>query len=242
MDASKRWPIWPEAVNKQLDPGFQTFKDVMDGLAVYFEEPFIRDIRDAVLTYPESNIGVALNKKQTACKKWLIEELFNCVGSEIGVVHVLAGWYGVLSAFLLNDSRFKIDQIVSIDRDETCRNVAGALNATHVKSGRFRFEVGDIYDLNYCPDIESNAQPFTPPDLIINTSCEHLDRFEKWLDNIPEGMLLALQSNNYWAIPEHVNSVETIEDFMDQVGMNELMFSGQLDLEKYSRFMLIGRK
>ena len=85
MDVSKRWPVWPEAVGRELDPTVQSFKDILDGLAVLYENPFIRDIRDTILAYPDSALGIALNKKQTACKKWLVEELYQACGSDLGL-------------------------------------------------------------------------------------------------------------------------------------------------------------
>ncbi len=232
------WPIWPRSVKQDLDPLVQPYKDILDGLAVLYEDPFINDIRDTVLAFPESRIGVALNKKQTACKKWLVEALYKTLGAEIGQVHVLAGWYGLLGAILLNDPRFHINRLVNIDLDPSCEEVALSLNATQVEQGRFYFRAANIYDLDYSmPSPELGA-----PDLIINTSCEHLDRFDAWFSQLPDGVMLALQSNDYWDIPEHVNCVENLEAFKAQAPLNELLFSGELVLDKYTRFMLIGRK
>ena len=59
---------------------------------------------------------------------------------------------------------------------------------------------------------------------------------------LPAGQLVALQSNDYVAIPEHVNSVESLDAFTVQTGLGEVLFAGELVLEKYTRFMLIGRK
>ena len=82
----------------------------------------------------------------------------------------------------------------------------------------------------------------TVPDVIINTSCEHLAEFGAWYERLPEGVTLVLQSNDYVAIPEHVNCVESPEAFALQAPMREVLFAGELALEKYRRFMLIGRK
>ena len=132
MDVKDRWAVWPEAFGSDLEPGFQKMKDVLDGLTVYYQNPFIYDIRNTVLSFPDSNLDVALNKKQTACKKWLVDELYRAAGPRIKRIHVLAGWYGVLAAFLLNDPRFKIKKITSIDRDPSCREIALSLNRTHL--------------------------------------------------------------------------------------------------------------
>ena len=239
MDVKDRWAVWPEAFGSDLEPGFQKMKDVLDGLTVYYQNPFIYDIRNTVLSFPDSNLDVALNKKQTACKKWLVDELYRAAGPRIKRIHVLAGWYGVLAAFLLNDPRFKIKKITSIDRDPSCQEIALSLNRTQVEKGRFDFKLADIHELDYKARKKNKKKL---PHLIVNTSCEHLHDFAAWFATIPKGMTVALQSNNYFEIPEHVNSVNSLQQFVDQVPVAELLYSGQLELEKYTRFMVIGRK
>lgn len=238
MDVTKRWPVWPEAVGRDLDPTVQSFKDILDGLAVLYQNPFIRDVRDTVLAYPDSALGIALNKKQTACKKWLVEELARACGPELGTIHILAGWYGLLGAMLLAEKQLQVEKLTVVDVDPSCEEVALSLNATHEKTGRFAFACHDIYALDY------SALPdgLTRPDIIVNTSCEHLAAFDDWYARLPDGVTLVLQSNNYVVIPEHVNCVESLEAFKRQAPMSELLFAGQLELEKYTRFMLIGRK
>lgn len=238
MEASKRWPVWPEAVGRELNPTVQSFKDILDGLAVLYENPFIRDIRDTVLAYPDSAIGIALNKKQTACKKWLVEELAAACGPDLGRVHILAGWYGLLGAMLLADRRLKVDHLTVLDIDPSCEAVALSLNATHAKANRFSFRRQDIYELDY----RSPPEGLAAPDVLINTACEHLANFGAWYARLPEGMTLVLQSNDYVAIPEHVNCSESLDAFKRQAPMRELLYAGELTLDKYTRFMLIGRK
>lgn len=238
MEASKRWPVWPEAVDRPLDATERSFKDILDGLAVLYDDPFIRDVRDTVLRFPESQIGVALNKKQTACKKWAVEELARTCGPDLGTVHILAGWYGLLGAMLLNATALRIAHLAVIDVEPACEPVALSLNATAARAGRFAFHCRDVLSLDYATLPDGMQRP----DLVINTSCEHLDRFAAWFTGLPDGMLVLLQSNDYDEIPEHVNCVDSLETFRAQAPLGELLFAGQLELGKYSRFMLIGRK
>ena len=78
------------------------------------------------------------------------------------------------------------------------------------------------------------------PDTIINTSCEHIEKFTEWFNAIPKGKLVALQTNNYFDLPEHVNCVKTLAEFKEQAPLSDVIFGGSLKLEKYTRFMLIG--
>ncbi len=229
---------WPEGITADLSPSEHVVKDILDGLAVLYESPLITDIRNTLLAFPDARLNVALNKKQVACKKWLVDEVYNATKGELRSVYILAGWYGVLGALLLNDRRFSIEHLIVIDQDKSCAPVANRLNAASAANGRFSFQVADILELDYRDLPKSGGYS----DLIINTSCEHLGNFARWYSKLPDNPLLVLQSNNYWKIPEHVNCVPTVEAFQDQAPMAELLYSGALELEKYTRFMLIGRK
>ncbi len=209
------------------------YQDILKGLGVYFDSPFIADIRQTAKRFPSPELGYALNRNQVTSKKWLVDTLFDVTGGELGRVCVLGGWYGVLGAMLLHDRRFETQSVRSVDRDPSCEEVANSLNRTHVDGGKFEFLTADMYDL----DFEDSGY-----DLIINTSCEHLEMIGDWFEKIPSGMLLVLQSNNYVGIEGHVNCVENLDQFKQQVPVATMMFEGELSLNNYTRFMLIGRR
>lgn len=97
---------------------------------------------------------------------------------------------------------------------------------------------------------------------VINTSCEHIENFKEWYAKIPDGTLVILQSNNF---VEHdddtvVNTYDSADDFawdlgfkprnqkdprlqgLNSLGYNDALYIGTLRLEKYERYMVIGRK
>ena len=78
------------------------------------------------------------------------------------------------------------------------------------------------------------------PNTIINTSCEHLPDFVGWYSLIPKGKLVILQANDYHEVDEHVNTYNTADEFSASAPMSKLLYKGELELEKYTRFMLIG--
>lgn len=226
----------------------QFYKDILDGLSLFYKSDFIMDIRNTALQFPASGLGNALNRRQTTSKLWLLDALRETCGRDLGVVHVLGGWYGVLAALIRNDPRFTCEKIVSIDIDPDCEKVANSLNVAAVESGRFLSVTADIYDLDYrAGEIRTGrrngraAQIQPRPDILINTSCEHLDRFGDWFGRLPEDILLVLQSNDYFAEAEHINCVASLADFKVQAPMREVRYEGRLELDKYTRFMLIGR-
>jgi hypothetical protein len=83
---------------------------------------------------------------------------------------------------------------------------------------------------------------FSDTDVVINTSFEHItqDQYETWLKGINKDSLIVLQSNNY-EIPEHVRIAKDLEIFKVQSQLN-VLYSGELDLPLYKRFMIIGKK
>ena len=140
---------------------------------------------------------------------------------------------------LLHDPRFAIQRVVSLDIDPRCAAVASSLNATHVGSGRFTAATGDMLDYDYTGTAAAGDRP---ADLVINTSCEHLSEFARWFARIPDGQLLVLQSNDYFACDEHVNCVPDLAAFRAQAPLSALLFAGERKMRRYTRFMQIGRK
>ena len=224
--------------------------EILNGLAEIYDSPFLSNLKRAVRNYPNANFSDALSLGQVKSKKWLISELEK-VHSDLGTVFILGGWYATLAALMFENSNFNIEKIRSFDIDSTCANIADTINRTpYVMEGwRFKASTADMYKLDY--DVTTyttkrfNGTEETlqdSPDTIINTSCEHLEFFNIWWDRIPANKLIILQSNNFVTAKDHVNCVHTLEDFKLSAPMNEILFEGILELEEYTRFMLIGRK
>ena len=192
----------------------------------------------------------ALSWGQLKSKRWLVDELTKC-NVELRTVFILGGWYGTLASMLFN-SDMVIHYIRSFDLDETCQPIADKVNNTQVQNNwRFKAITDDMFNINYDAHTWStwsaknnrNSFPITDrPDTIINTSCEHIDKFELWYDRIPKGKLVVLQSNNYSDLPEHVNCVKSLRAFEKQTPMQDVLFEGMLQLSKYKRYMRIGFK
>lgn len=213
--------------------GDEFYRDILEGMAVYADSAFHRDILATLTRHQEAGIGVALNKNQMASKRWLAGSLYAAVGGHLGRVLILGGWIGALAAVLLHDRRFTIDRIVSLDIDPRWEPVALSLNATHVRAGRFEARTADMREIDHAAE---------RADLVINTSCEHVIEFDRWYARVPDGQRLVLQSNDYVACAEHVNCVPDLAAFRAQAPMRDVQFAGQRTMRRYVRFMLIGRK
>jgi hypothetical protein len=82
------------------------------------------------------------------------------------------------------------------------------------------------------------------PTCVINTSCEHIEDFDKWWDGIPKGMLVIMQNNDFDDEDhEHADdTVSSLEEFSKRLNVSETLYEGTLALEEYNRYMVIGIK
>jgi len=206
---------------------------------------------DAFKNFQINNIEIdedCFSRGQLQSKLWLINELKNC-NVELGKVFLCAGWYATLATMLF-ESGMKIEMIRSFDVDPNVWKIAEIFNKKWVEENwKFKASTEDIHEITFDEHVYdvykadgTTQRLWTVPDTIINTSCEHIENFDSWYNSIPFGSLVIMQSNNYFEINEHVNCHKTLESFAKQVPLGEELYSGELELPKYKRFMRIGYK
>ncbi len=202
------------------------------------------DIKVVLLGEQKNLLVDAFSKGQVKSKLWLVSELSKLNNSGLKNALVLCGWVGLLPHLLFKAG---FQEIISVDFDESCQSIALRLNKLETDMGRFNAVTEDIFNLNYkqlrlLQSQHDSAQIMDCVDLLINTSCEHIEAFDEWYAKIPEGQLVVLQSNDFFDCDQHVNCVNSLADFREQTPMGERLFSGALPLENYTRFMVIGYK
>lgn len=180
----------------------------------------IRESKDPIRTLD------AFWKGQIKSKEWLIDNLRPLV-SKYSSVDIYGGWVGVLASMLFQSS-IPIRSIRNIDIDPECEKISRTMNKGEELVGKFFAVTADMCD------IPSDA------DVVINTSCEHItqDQYNIWLKGISNNSLLVLQGNNY-KIDEHIRISKDLKDFETQCGIN-IIWSGELELPLYTRYMVIG--
>lgn len=231
----KLWPILNRYINTHFISAFKNF--------------FVNDIRIDKDCF---------SRGQLQSKIWLIQELKKC-NVDLGTVYLCAGWYATL-AVMLFESGIKIDKIRSFDIDPTCWKIAEIFNKPWVEDDwRFKASTVDIMNFNWTEnpapsdgtignfyyDTDTGkkiVQMKDNPNTIINTSCEHLSDFKGWYSKIPFGKLVVLQANDYHEVEEHVNTYNTLDEFSASAPMTTVLYEGELELPKYTRFMKIGIK
>jgi len=222
--------------------------NLLNGLEyLYPENKVVSQLKRTLNMFPESETAMvdAFSLGQLESKLWLVENL----PSNLGTVFICAGWYGTLASLMFERAKDKFEKIRSFDIDSSCASIADNMNRPWVMDGwQFKASTIDILDMEY-PTTHityradgSSLNLTEMPDTIINTSCEHIENFKQWYENIPTGTIVILQTNNYFDLPEHINCCIDLDDFSRTTPMQNVYYQGELKLSKYTRFMRIGVK
>ena len=193
----------------------------------------------------------SLDKKQVQSKQWLVDTLAEYY-TENGTVVIGGGWYGLLGYLL--KLKFPDNKIVNSDIDEKCIAIAEKMFP------EIEHQVIDMVNENYYNKFgkESNfgikRNGVGPGNdnwgikrkkrVFISTSIEHIH--EDDVDSIlfcNPNKIVVLQSNNFFDHPTHINCSETLDDFKKYISpmLKEVYYAGELYLDDYTRFMIIGQ-
>lgn len=166
-----------------------------------------------------------INKQNS--KEWLVKELLK--------VHVpkntliLGSWYAtILPQMLHNNNKF-----TCVDIDTKVKRLSDIFNNRYYDTNPVKTISMGAKDFLNCSDVSIY-------DTIINTSCEHMsfDMLEVIHDR---NAVYALQSNDYFSNAEHINCKHSLEEFISSTGLTNIMYSGEMKMRKYTRFMVIGK-
>jgi hypothetical protein len=205
---------------------------------------------------PEA-IQDAMSRSQIKSKIWLIDELTKIKDNiPAGCFHnilILAGWFGQLRSIYDKKLTYRKMRFLDIDRS-ACQTSDYIFNLSDLENYKVKAVCADITQLNlhnngYEWSVENfkdgtNYNEKFLPDLIINTSAEHMT--EEWFHQIrfkelESDPIVALQSNNMFDGADHINCVHSIDHMKKKFPMREILFEGELQLKGYKRVMLIGR-
>jgi hypothetical protein len=214
-------------------------------------------IFNAIHMFDRTNSGSlvlndALSRSQVKSKTWLIEELEK-INTNYANVLVMAGWFGQIKGIYDNRLTYTKMRIAELDRTacETSDYIFNLSNLENYKVKAVNVNINELtlhkngyeWDVENFKESTKYSEKFLP-DLIINTSAEHMT--EEWYNQIrfkelESNPIVAIQSNNLFDIPEHINCVHSIDHMKKKFPMREILFEGELQLKGYKRVMLIGR-
>ena len=226
------------------------------------DETLLRNVLTVIKEKPEltNDIIDSFSDNQFASKYALINAVDNLKFlDKESIVVIWGSWYGsILIPTLTN----KVKEIISIDLDETPLQIAKNRLFTNYKN--IQYVCDNIFKTYRDVYLNSN--------LIINTSCEHMPPMKEWewfrfssmeTDTVhPRGYAddkphrkkvyespklssncyFAFQSNNMFGIEGHVNCVNSLQEFKDQMPERaEILFEEEVEDTRGTRYMLVGK-
>ena len=210
------------------------------------------NLKNMIKNFEGKVLTDSFSRGQLRSKIW-VSDTIKDLDIDLGdMVYVCAGWYGVLPAILFE--RNKITNIRSFDIDESCSLPAETLNRSYTQNDwQFKASTMDVNNLIYTGEFMYETLKYNgdkemitdgAPTCVINTSCEHIENFDKWWAGIPKGMLVIMQNNDFDDEDhEHADdTVTSLEEFSKRLNVSETLYEGTLALEEYNRYMVIGRK
>jgi hypothetical protein len=210
-------------------------------------------LKNMIKSFEGEVLTDSLSRGQLRSKMW-VSDTVNDLDIDLGdMVYVCAGWYGVLPAILFE--RNKVEAIRSFDIDPSCSLPAETLNRSYTQNDwQFKASTMDVNNLTYTDEFMYETLKYNgdkemitdgAPTCVINTSCEHIEDFDKWWAGIPDGMLVIMQNNDFDDEDEHDHADDTVsslEEFAKRLNVSETLYEGTLALDKYNRYMVIGIK
>lgn len=188
--------------------------------------------------YPED----AFSKGQVLSKVWLLHELRGLgVISDNSTIAILGCWVGSIVDFLLKD--YMIKRIYGFDLDAKSVDLAEQFNDRHVEDNwKFKGVVADVNNMSTnLMRFETNGELIeVTPEVIINTSCEHMGT--EWFETANDEQLIVMQTNNSPDFEGHVNTCSSIEHMKEKYPMSICLFAGEMITPIYTRYMQIGYK
>ena len=178
----------------------------------------------------------ALSRNQIKSKLWLIDKLSELkwfpkirrVTDPASTVLLVGGWVGMLP-FLADMKGNYLDTVINVDVDTSVHGAAHELNS--ITKSNLKVSSKDIRTLNVKQ--YSNV-------LVVDTIVEHFENHGEWVKTLPSGTQVVLQGNDMFHVPDHVNCHKTLEEFVASCGLNNIIWAGELNLYKCTRFMAIG--
>tara|TARA_B100002019_G_scaffold123160_1_gene105994 strand:- start:127 stop:723 length:597 start_codon:yes stop_codon:yes gene_type:complete len=172
----------------------------------------------------------SFSPNQFVAKEKLISSInnLNILDADSEVV-ILGGWYG---SILIPAFR-QVKRITLIDIDNNAVSIAKNRLFNHYTN--VDFITSDVFDKNRHGRIMS-------ADVIINTSCEHMKSMQHLEALAHSEAYFAFTSNNMHDIEGHTNTVNNIEEFIQQLPTNaKILHQDEIEDTRGTRYLLVGK-
>ena len=196
---------------------------------------FFKKIR--YLCYDNENLYKQIldsfSPSQFESKLNLIKKLshLNLINEKTNIA-VFACWFNSIFVSLLHD---KVNSITVYDMDSKSINIGKKILA-HFPN--VKFHKADIFQF------KNHKHNLANIDIVFNTSCEHMVSMRNWPNYkyTKKDTIFVFQSNNMTHIKDHINCVNSIEDFIKQLPLDfKVISTDEVNLKDGTRFSVIGK-
>jgi len=144
-------------------------------------------------------------------------------------ITILGGWYGSILIPALKEAK----RISLIDSDKVVVSMAKSRIFNHYEN--VDFITSDVFHENRYGRIRY-------ANLVINTSCEHMKPMKELKALHGSNAYFAFTSNNMFDIEGHINCVNDIKQFKNQLPENaKVLVEDSITDDRGTRFMLVGK-
>jgi len=144
-------------------------------------------------------------------------------------ITILGGWYGSILIPALKEAK----RISLIDSDKVVVSMAKSRIFNHYEN--VDFITSDVFHENRYGRIRY-------ANLVINTSCEHMKPMKELKALHNSNAYFAFTSNNMFNIEGHINCVNDIKQFKNQLPENaKVLVEDSIIDDRGTRFMLVGK-
>lgn len=238
-----------------------THRKVLQYISHCIDDEYIRMIsRWSIKFGSKALLNDHFSRGQMLSKLWMVDKLKDLFpANSIPTIAHYGGWYATVAQHLFQ--HYEIKNYYNIEKDVKCVGISEAFNDEQ-RNNNWQFkgvgvDVNDIYwkyrktgedvkpgDEYFIAGVQNAQLEYieieVTPDLIINTSCEHMDN--QWFENIPKGKTICLQTNDYFSNEQHINCCRDLNDAIAKYPMSKTIYTGELETAEYNRFMIIGEK
>ncbi len=160
---------------------------------------------------------------QLKSKEWATGVLAASLSGDENIL-IAGSWFGTLGMML--NRRLPNTKIKLLDIDPRCKKFID-----HIAhwNNNISTITADMYSYDYTEDV------------VINTSCEHIADLRAWLDLLPKGTKVLLQSNNNDKVDGHINCCKSTDEFVEKAGLSEVSYHGEYIMPMYTRYMILGK-
>ena len=174
----------------------------------------------------------SVSQGQYESKLWLNEKLEKFISMPELHIDIIGSWFGFPLIEMLANA-FDIKQIDLYDIDEDCHKVT----AQYINHFDCDFKIVQFKDFFERKEMRRRH-------LIINTSSEHMSDIvlmKEYYKDYPVKPILAIQSNNYFDVEDHINCVKEVDELIEKNQIKNVLYKGKHSLPLYDRFMVIGK-